>query len=381
MADAFQTADAWTDAFLDPMRQLGDSPADAAVATLFADGGVESVNTLMLNLVTSEELISDSLPPAVRDFLRTTEDLPPWSDTDKIRIGESVFWQWGPELVLILLFYSLPYCYAGRKGVQVLSLTSRLSNNATRRLVETAQMLVDVFQAGGLTSADGRGRRTLQKVRLMHAAVRHLAADPRYWNPEWGVPINQEDLAGTLISFSWVALDGLRRLNIKLTGEEEFAYFHCWQIIGTQLGIRQDMIPVDLASAAALSAAIGRRQFEACKEGQEMTMALVKAIQYQLPGNLLDGTPAIFITYFLGPETAAKIGIENGKLAGAITKPLSLFGAVLSGIERDALVAAAARKISNLLINSAVLLERGGDRPTFSIPEELKQQWGVNWLS
>jgi hypothetical protein len=381
VAGPFQAATAWTDAFLDPMRQVGDPLTDDAVATLFTDGGIQGVNALMLNLVANDEVLPDSLPAAIRDVLSTTEDLPAWADADKITIGEDVFWEWGPELVLILLCYSLPYCYAGRKGVQVLSLTSRLSGNATRRLVETAQMLVDVFRLGGLTSPEGRGRRTIQKVRLMHAAVRHLASDPKYWNPEWGVPINQEDLAGTLISFSWVALDGLRRLKIALTDEQEAAYLHCWQIIGWQLGVKEEMIPVDVESAAELSAAIGRRQFEASPEGQAMTLALVQAIQYQLPGTLLDAFPAMFITYFLGEETAAKIGIQDGELVGALAKPLSIFGTLLSDINRDAVIADSARKMSNLLINSAVFLKRGGDRPAFSIPDELKQKWGVNWLS
>ena len=111
-----------------------------------------------------------------------------------------------------------------------------------------------------------------------------------------------------------------------------------------------------------------------------MTLALVQAMQYQLPGNLLDGFPPICISYFLGQDTAALLGIQDGKMAGAVTKPLSIFGIVLSDLNRDAVLADSAKKVSSLLINSAVFIERGGDRPAFSIPDELKQQWGVNWL-
>jgi hypothetical protein len=380
MAGPFQTAEAWTDAFLDPMREVGDLPADVAVASLFAAGNIQSVNALMQNLVANEGYIPDNLPAEVQEFLHTTEDLPPWANPATIGEAEKVFWEWGPQLVLVLLCYSLPYCYAGRKGVQVLALTSRLSGNATRRIVETAQMMIDVFRPGGLASADGRGRRTLQKVRLMHAAVRHLAANSPTWNAEWGVPINQEDLAGTLISFSWIALDGLERLDIKLTDVQKSAYFHSWQIVGEQLGIREDLIPVDVASAGALSAAIARRQFAACPEGAEMASALVQAMEYQLPGNLFDQLPAAFITYLLGSETAEKLGIHDGMIAGGLNKPLSIFGTVLSDLNRHAVLAAAATKFSSILINSAVFVERGGNRPAFSIPDELKQTWGVNWL-
>jgi hypothetical protein len=214
MAGPFQLADAWTDAFLEPMRQVGDQPADLAIATMFAAGDVGAVNALMLHLVNNEEMIPESLPETVKTFLATTEDLPPFADAAKIRIAEELFFQWGPQIILILHCYSLPYCYAAKKGVQVLALTSRLSTNASRRIIEVAQMLVDVMQPGGLTSGDGRGRRTLQKVRLMHAAVRLLAKNSPAWDPAWDLPINQEDLAATLMSFSWIALDGLDKLGL-----------------------------------------------------------------------------------------------------------------------------------------------------------------------
>ena len=42
--------------------------------------------------------------------------------------------------------------------------------------------------------------------------------------------------------------------------------------------------------------------------------------------------------------------------------------------------ASAGTKMGRLLINAAVLIERHGNRPAFAIPQQLKQQWGVNWL-
>ena len=50
----------------------------------------------------------------------------------------------------------------------------------------------------------------------MHAAVRHLVrSSPRY-DPEWGTPVNQEDLAGTLMTFSIVVLDALEQARHEL---------------------------------------------------------------------------------------------------------------------------------------------------------------------
>ena len=90
---------------------------------------------------------------------------------------------------------SLPACYAARRGVQLLSLTARLQSDPVRRIGETAQLTLDGMAPGGLVPG-GRGVRDAQKVRLMHAAVRHLVRDSDVYDPEWGVPINQEDSRG-----------------------------------------------------------------------------------------------------------------------------------------------------------------------------------------
>ena len=37
--------------------------------------------------------------------------------------------------------------------------------------------------------------------------------------------------------------------------------------------------------------------------------------------------------------------------------------------------------MGKVLINAIVLVERGGNRPTFTIAKELREQWGVDWTS
>jgi hypothetical protein len=372
----------WDDSFLESMRTVGDPLADGVIAKVIQKGDAAAVNSLMRTLVQNEYPAPEALDPAVREYLSQTSELPAWADANKIARGEQVFWRYGPRLILILHCYSLPFCYAGRKGVQVLALTGRLSGNPARRVIETAQMLVDVMQPGGLTSAAGRGRRTIQKVRLMHAAVRHLTQLAPEWKAEYGLPVNQEDLAGTLMSFSWIALDGLRRSGIQISPEDQEAYLHSWRVAGALLGIRDDINPEDMASAALLTSAIARREFAASPEGKMMTDALVKSMQYTLPGDIFDGLPALFIRYFLGEEHAKMIGIEAGPLASIAALPLRLSGVAINDILTDSSVMnRVAEKVGRALIEAIVFVGRGGNRPSFSIPLELKQQWGVNWVS
>lgn len=366
---------------------MGDPLADSVVANLFANNSIDAVNGLMRNLVTNEYPEPSTFPPIVADYVKQLDALPDWADLDKVATGQQVFWKYGPRLILILHCYALPFCYVGRNGVQVLALTGRLSGNSTRRVLETAQLLVDVMSPGGLAGPEGRARRTIQKVRLMHAAVRHLVKLYPGWKDEFGLPVNQEDMAGTLMAFSWISLDGLRKIGVVLTDDEQAAYLHCWQIVGHQLGIPFDMIPADSVSAEALCAAIARREFAPCPEGKLMTKALIESIQSQLPGDLFDDAPGLLMRYFLGDEHAAMIGVEKtplerSGLGKVLTRPLNLGGEVLSDwIHSSQAIAELAEKMGKLLINAIVLVERGGNRPTFTIPKELQQQWGVNWTS
>src|SRR5947209_15840603 len=223
---------------LEPMRQIGDPLADGVIAELFANSEVGAVNELMKALVTNEFPEPSTLPPVVRTYLEKTDQLPDWADTNLIAAGEQVFWRYGPKLILILHCYSLPFDYLGRDGVQVLALTTRLVSNPSRRIIEVAQFLVDIMQAGGLTAPEGRGRRAIQKVRLMHGAVRKMASGAPTWKAEYGLPINQEDLAGTLMSFSSIVIDGLEKLGVTLSDSDREAYLHCWLVAGHLLGIR-----------------------------------------------------------------------------------------------------------------------------------------------
>src|SRR5271163_1133760 len=201
----------WTDELLDRMRELGDPVADTPVAAVLERGGVDAVNAMMQTLVGVDQPAPEALPDEIRAYLVETLPLPEWADMAKIKRGQQLFETWGLEIACCLFCASLPSAYAAAKGVQVLYLTGRLDTDPRRRVMETGQFLIDVANVGGL-GKNGTGRRTIQRVRLMHAAVRHLIKarnekTPGTWNPEWGLPINQEDLAGTRMSFSYVFSD------------------------------------------------------------------------------------------------------------------------------------------------------------------------------
>ncbi len=372
----------WTVPFLEQMRQVGDPVADRVVTELFRDGDVAAVNDLMRNMVANEYPPPESLPAIVRDYLAQTDVLPAWADAQLIQTGEQLFWRYGTKLILVLYCYSLPFCYLGKNGVQVLALTTRLASNPTRRVIETAQLLVDVMQAGGLTTDQGRGRRTIQKVRLMHAAIRLLAPTAPQWKTDFGVPVNQEDLAGTLMSFSWIALDGLDKLGVEVTPAEREAFLHCWLIVGHLMGIQPELLPRDVPSAKGLADEIAAHQFRPCPEGQALTKALVDMMASTLPGDVFSHAAPLLIRCFLGATWASWLGVEEPSWETALAAPLRALGFEASALlERSKAFSVLAEHVGQLIVESIVYVGRGGNRPSFSIPVDLREQWGVNWRS
>src|SRR2546430_5548445 len=53
---------------------------------------------------------------------------------------------------------------------------------------------------------------------------RHLVGQSGQWDSTWGTPINQEDLAGTLLSFSCLPTTSLQKLGVPVLPEEAEAY-------------------------------------------------------------------------------------------------------------------------------------------------------------
>jgi hypothetical protein len=381
----------WTDALLDRMRELGDPVADVPVAAVLDRGGVDAVNAMMQTLVRVDQPVPEQLPDELQDYLAKTLPLPEWADTGKIQRGQQLFETWGIEIALCLFCASLPSAYAAAKGVKVLYLTAQLDTNTRRRVMETAQFLIDVLTAGGLDD-HGTGRRTIQRVRLMHAAVRHLIKarneqKPGLWHPDWGTPINQEDLAGTLLSFSYVVVvDAMRRLGAHIPVEDVDAYLHLWNVIGHLLGVRDELMVHDIADATALVDAIRRRQFRASPEGQDMTDALLRLLNELTPVHRFDDIIPPLIRHLIGDETADLLDVPHSDLGDEITRfdrvakrfYVDVFGHSDRDSARYEMVSRLARPFGRELLRALFTLERGGDRAAFAIPDQLARSWELS---
>jgi hypothetical protein len=85
----------------------------------------------------------------------------------------------------------------------------------------------------------GEGYQTTLRVRVLHAKVRRALLAHKQWNlPEYGVPLNQQDMAVTLLAFSVNALLGVEMvLGFALSKREQLAYLAYWRYLGWLLGV------------------------------------------------------------------------------------------------------------------------------------------------
>lgn len=366
----------WDDAFLETWRLVADPQADAVIAAVVEQGELAAVNSLLRCLMANDDLVPDALPAVVQDYLRTSGQLPPWANQQLILQGEAVFALYSPAIITVLFFASLPMAYAAQKGAQVLYLSRRMTQCLHPRIVQTAQFILDVMSPGGLQPG-GRGLRSIQKVRLIHAAIRyyilHGHNQSRSWDMAWGLPINQEDMAGTLLTFTVTVIEGLAAMGIRWTAAEREAYLHCWKVIGYILGIRPELLPLDYADALALTQAISRRHWQASPAGQALAQSLLEFLEQQLPSKVFSGLAATMIRSLSGDEVADLLNIPPANWTWGVwrttTRLIALVGKAKLLLP---LLQLLTRRWGMAWLQEATLIRGGGLRTTFAVPSGLQ---------
>ena len=278
------------DAVLDHLRVTGDPAADAVARDLLADRRPGEDETDLVGRVLREVARGErSGDDSVCRWFRDGPPLPAWADLHLVAEGQRFFSRWPMPVTTALFCAALPTTYAAPHGAAVMVATSQLSQrpHVATRLAETGRM---IFEAMGDTPAGSlrpgnQGYVTVRGVRLLHAVVRQalVNGDGVPWPEAHGTPINQEDLLGTLMTFTVTVLDALDRLGVPVNAEEERAYIHAWCVIGALLGIDEAHLPVDPTEARALAQVIAGRQVRPNSAGRALTTELLCEMRLGMP--------------------------------------------------------------------------------------------------
>ena len=360
----------WDVGELEALRTVRDPHADDVARDHYAEED-RPANHLFKALVLSDGPGGGGA--AVGRYLAEQPPMPAWVDRAAISRAQDWFVRVWSHVFCALYAGSLPTAYACHQGVEVLHRTAQLETNAKRRLNETAQFMLDLMRPGGLEPG-GSGYQAARKVRLMHAGVRWLIEHQEglTWDRDTlGDPINQEDLLLTLLTFTEVVFEVFERTGVDFTDDEAADYIHLWSWVGYLLGVEEKQLPLDRAATKELMEHVRAVHFGASEAGRVLCAALLDQARGLLPPGTR-GLPAAAVRWYIGDKAADFIAVPRADWTKALFGPLAAATRVLSATPlHQGVLRGFSDRFGRAMLTLAVTAERGGDRASFAIPEEL----------
>ena len=403
----------WPYSLLNEMRMQSDPFADEAAAALFRSiegKGPDEVRQFIKEFVSHDfgtkwDHHLSSIPPPT-ELIEYFNDFSTFSFSGEEKMilqkGSDFFLDHGPAATLALGVRSLLKQYAHTDAIQVLRMTTLLEQHTHRRIIETMQFLLDVMQPGWhrtdqmglLTTLNAQhvGVLAIQKLRLVHAMVRHRIKNKMYdpelgdWNLEWGNPINQEDMVFATQTFSLEVLEGLMAIGHNLSEQEIETYFSCWKIIGRALGVDPRLEPINYADGWSLQQKIYSRHFTLPNEyGPVLSEALINWLDRIIP-LATRKTIITLIKAFNGKENfeilqrhlGIDLGIADRSLHHHISQELDLKVTQEpqpEGLTAESLVV---ESFFKYFMESLLAAERGGKNAHFRIGDGFQASWNIN---
>jgi len=343
-----------TDEVIEGLRRIGDEEADNVMREIFEQNNPSEaeidrrVDDFFKNLARPGALSEDhpfAQDPKIRKLIDDHAEIIKKSDQKLIQLGHEFFKTHGLMAFMVLGFASLPELYLGETAAYVLGQTNRLETDKIHlRLLETGHMVLQVMEEGNLSDPTKNGAVIVLKVRLMHAAIRYLIQRPPPEQPEqdspmattnrlrhlfwpgekFGTPIDQIEMAYTIMTFSYVILRGLRDLGIPVPEEQQNAYIYTWQRIGRALGINRNdhLLPDNFQDCEALFERLKKKgqidpadpeQSDSVKGSRKLTHDLLAYLRERIPGVffawLLKRMPRVGMRILLSEDTANRLGL------------------------------------------------------------------------
>ena len=236
------------EAELDGMRHVVDDLCDRCLAVLTVRG--ESVDAFLGRLGEARPPGGGDEHPDVQAFLMSVYTVPAYVDWAAIHDGQLCFLKHPGPAAFGLLYYSLIGGFSAPKIVKTLDATAYMTtqnyDRTWRRLNETFEMVVDCLEDPDGLQPGRAGWKSVLRVRFLHSRVRLgiLSRDTPWDAAQYGLPINQEDMVGTLLSFSTNVVETIQRMTGRLTRADEEAYLHLWRYIGHLIGVREEFNPL-----------------------------------------------------------------------------------------------------------------------------------------
>ncbi len=236
------TPDRWR--MLGEQLMVGDEPMDRLVEWM-ASAGMEQTRQLFDRALTYGIASVPDAPEPLREFFTAVEAVPDWVDWNLIRLGQRAMRRGGADGMYVARDVSLLGGYQFSGFNKTLIRTGALEKGSNRRFAETMQWAMDVISVDGMAPL-GIGYRSTIRVRLIHAFVRrHVGAMPDWRADEWGVPVNQTDMAATLVGALIAPPTAGLGMGLVLSPKEYEGIAHLTRYVGWLIGVRDEWLPRD----------------------------------------------------------------------------------------------------------------------------------------
>jgi hypothetical protein len=221
---------------------VGDEPMDRLVAWM-SQAGSPDVKAMFERALAEGIANVPEAPEPLREFFVRVEAVPDWVEPAKLRRGQRVLRRAGADGMYIARDVALLGGYQFSGFNKTLLRTGALEKGSNRRFAETLQWALDILADDGLDVL-GVGYRSTLRVRLIHGFVRrHVAAMPDWRPDEWGVPVNQTDMAATLVGALVAPAVGGMAMGIVPAPGDLDAVAHLTRYVGWLIGVEDEWLP------------------------------------------------------------------------------------------------------------------------------------------
>jgi hypothetical protein len=230
---------------------VGDPLADDLVAWMVTTGTKET--RPMVDQATAHGIATvPDAPQELRRFFETVEADPPWLDRERINRAPDAFALAGVDGLYIARDVAFLGGYRAAGFNKTLIRTGALQKGSAKRFAETTQWAQRVTRPGGMEKfADGY-RATIE-VRIIHSFVRrHLLASDDWDLDEWGLPINQTDMAATMVGAMLTPFIAGMALGLLPSRRELEDVTHVSRYTGWLMGVEDRWLPTSYRDAVRI---------------------------------------------------------------------------------------------------------------------------------
>ena len=221
---------------------VGDEPMDRLVEWMFAEG-IDRTRPMFDRALAHGIDSVPQAPEPLRAFFVRIEAVPDWVDADLLRRGQRALRAGGADGMYVARDVSLLGGYQFSGFNKTLLRTGALEKGSNTRFAETNQWALDVIADGELIP-HGVGYQSTIRVRLIHAFVRrHVSAMADWRADEWGLPVNQTDMAATLVGALIAPPLGAMGMGLLTAPADLDAIAHVTRYVGWLIGVDDEWLP------------------------------------------------------------------------------------------------------------------------------------------